>query len=190
MGKGKESFAGRRSELEEKFFREKDAELIRAMREKTATMERKKALSDASGIEHDELLDQLDQLKISAETLAALSLLPLVAVAWADGELHDKERAAVLTSAEQAGLDKDHAGHDLLEEWLKRKPDKKLIEIWYDYTSTLCEILSPEARAELCEDLVDRTRSVAMAAGGILGFGSKISKAEQAVLDKLARAFE
>ncbi len=187
---GKDGFGGRRNELEEKFFREKDAELIRAMRERTATMERKKALIDASGIEHEELLDQLDRLEISAETLAALSLVPLVAVAWADGKLDDRERAAILTSAEEIGLEKGHAGHDLLESWLKQKPEKKLAGVWNDYIRALCEVLTPEAKAELHEDLLDRARSVATAAGGILGLGSKISKPEQAVLNELARAFD
>ncbi len=188
MGKG--GFAGRRNELEEKFFREKDAELIRAMREKTATMERRKALAEASGIEHEELLDQLDQFQVSAETLAALSLVPLVAVAWADGKLDDKERAAVLASADQIGLKDGHPGYELLESWLKQKPDKRLAEVWHDYIYALCEILSPEAKAELYEDLVGRTRAIAEATGGVLGMGSKVSKPEQDVLDRLARAFD
>ncbi len=186
---GKDNFAGRSSELEEKFFRAKDQELIRAMREKTANMERKKALAEASGIEHEELLDQLDKLEISAETVAALSLVPLVAVAWADGKLDDKERAAVLAAAEQTGLKADHPGHKLLESWLEQKPDKKLANVWYDYISVLCDNLSPEAKAELGRELLGRTRAVAAATGGLLGLGSKISQSEQAVLDKLARAF-
>ena len=188
MGRG--NFAGRRNELEEKFFREKDMELIRALREKTATLERKKALVEASGIEHEDLLEQLDQLEISAENLAALSLFPLVAVAWADGRLDDKERAAVLASAQQIGLSDGHPGYQLLEAWLQQKPDKKLTGVWYDYISALCQILSPEAKAELYEDLLGRTRAVAEATGGLLGLGSKISKSEQAVLDELARAFD
>lgn len=187
---GIDGFAGRRNELEEKFFREKDMELIRAMREKTATMERKKALAEASGIEHEDLLHQLDQLQISAETLAALSMVPLVAVAWADGKLDDKERAAVMASAEEFGLKDGHPGHDLLEAWLRQKPDKQLSGIWYDYINALCEVLTPEGKAELYEDLLGRTRAVAEATGGLLGLGNKVSKAEQAVLDELARAFE
>ncbi|MHB8901111.1 MAG: tellurite resistance TerB family protein [Thermoguttaceae bacterium] len=186
---GKANFSGRSSELEEKFFRQKDQELIRAMREKTATMERKKALAEASGIEHDELLSQLDQLQISAETVAALSLVPLVAVAWADGKLDDKERAAVLAAAEQTGLKNDHPGYRLLESWLQEKPEKGLANVWYDYVSVLCDNLSPEARQQLAQELIGRTRAVAEATGGILGLGRKISASEQAVLDKLAAAF-
>ncbi len=187
---GKDSFAGRRNELEERFFREKDMELVRAMREKTATLERKKALTEASGIEHEELLDQLDQLQISAETLAALSMVPLVAVAWADGKLDDKERAAILASADQIGLKDGHPGYALLESWLKQKPDKKLAGVWYDYIDALCDMLTPEAKAELYEDLLGRAKAVAEASGGVLGLGNKISKPEQAVLDELARAFD
>lgn len=183
-------FAGRRNELEEQFFRAKDQELLQAMREKTAKMERKKALAEASGIEHEELLEQLDGLQICAETLAALSLIPLVSVAWADGKLDDRERRAVLDSATQVGLEPGHAGYDLLEQWLKRKPDKKVVSVWYDYIQALCQVLSPEAKAELHEDLLGRTRKVAEATGGVLGMGSKISKAEQAVLDELSRAFD
>lgn len=186
MGKGK--FPGRRSELEEKFFREKDLQLIRAMGEKTVRMERKKALAEASGIEHDGLLDQLHELEVSAETLLALSLVPLVAVAWADGKLDDKERAAVLEAAEQIGLTDSHPGFELLRSWLEQKPDKRLASVWYDYV--VCEVLTPEAKAELYEDLVGRTRKVAEATGGILGLGSKISASEQAVLEKLERAFQ
>jgi hypothetical protein len=39
MKKG--GFGGRRNELEEKFFAERDRELVQALREKTATQERK-----------------------------------------------------------------------------------------------------------------------------------------------------
>lgn len=186
----KDGFAGRSSELEEKFFRAKDQELIRALREKTATMERKKALAEASGIQHEELLHQLDQLKISAETVAALSLVPLVAVAWADGKLDDKERAAVLAAAEQAGLKEDHPGYRLLESWLNQKPDKRLSDVWYDYIGVLCDNLTPQAKTELSKQLVGRARAVAEATGGLLGLGSKISRSEQTVLEKLARAFD
>lgn len=187
---GKEGFSGRSSELEERFFREKDMESILALREKTATMERKKALAHASGIGHEELLDQLDQLQISAETVAALALVPLVAVAWADGKLDDKERAAVLAAARQNGLNDDHPAYNLLESWLQQKPDKRLSSVWYDYIGVLCKNLSPEAKAELGKELLGRTRAVAKATGGLLGLGSKISMSEQAVLDKLARAFD
>jgi len=101
MKKG--NFTGRRMELEEEFFLKRDMELLQALREKTASKQRKQALAEASGIAHDDLLDQLIELDVSGETAAALSLVPLIAVAWADGTIDAKERTAVLDAAEELG---------------------------------------------------------------------------------------
>ncbi|MHC4177614.1 MAG: hypothetical protein ACYSWU_08910 [Planctomycetota bacterium] len=168
------SFSGRRRELEEKFFLERDRELLRALREEAASKERKKALADASGI-----------------TVAALSLVPLVAVAWADGSLDVKERQAILAAAEQKGMQKkEHPGYQLLQRWLKRKPDPKLLAVWRGYVAALAQPLSEDARDTLKEDLLGRARAVAEAAGGLLGLGNKISKSEQATLSDLAQVFD
>ena len=136
------------------------------------------------------MLGQLVDLDVSSETLAALSLVPLIAVAWADGSLDAKERQAVLAAAEQLGLETKHPGYQLLERWLKQKPDKKLLAAWKGYAATLSQTLSEAAKEALKEELLGRGRAVAEAAGGLLGFGNKVSKSEQAVLDDLERAFD
>ena len=187
MKKG--SFSGRKRELEEKFFLERDKALLQALREKTAAKQRREALSTASGITDDRLLDQLDELDISAETLAALSLVPLIAVAWADGHLDFKERQAVLEAAEEKGLEAEHPGHQLLQQWLEEKPDAKLLAAWKDHVATLSQTLGEPAKAALKTDLLGRAQAVAEKAGGLLGLGNKVSKAERAVLDELEAAF-
>ncbi|MHC4405481.1 MAG: hypothetical protein ACYTG0_38025 [Planctomycetota bacterium] len=186
MKKG--GFSGRGRGLEDRFFHEHDQKLLEALREQTASKERKKALADASGITDDDLLGQLDKLDISGETVVALSLIPLIAVAWADGNVDVKERAAVLAAAEQKGIEKEHPAHQLLECWLKRKPDGSLLAVWKDYVATLSQTLSPSAKSALKEEVLGRARGVAEAAGGLLGFGSKVSKVEQAVLSDLEKA--
>ena len=183
-------FGGRRNALEEKFFLEKDKELIQALREQTAAKARKRGLAEAAGITYEEVLDQLDDLGVSAETLAALSLIPLIAVAWADGKLDEKELEAVMTAADNAGMHQQHAGHQLLDAWLKRRPDNELLAVWKSYVASLSISLSEEALNDLKNDLLGHARTVAEAAGGILGLGSRVSKAEQAILDELAQAFE
>lgn len=175
--------------LEDKFFAERDRELLQALRDEAATKERKKALADASGITDDALLDQLDEHEFHGETLAALSLVPLIAVAWADGNVDVKEREAILGAAEQKGIEKELPAHELLERWLARKPDNKLLDIWKGYVATLSQTLSEPAKKALKEDLLGRARTVAEAAGGLLGFGNKVSKSEEAVLDDLEQAF-
>lgn len=187
MNKG--SFSGRKSELEEKFFLERDRALLQALREKTALKQRREALSSASGITDGELLDQLDELEVSAETVAALTLIPLIVVAWADGNVDVKERRAVLDAAEQKGIDADHPAHQLLQQWLKRKPDAKLLAIWKEYIGSLSQSLDSAAKTALKTDLLGRARAVAETAGGLLGLGNKVSKSEQTALNDLEEAF-
>jgi len=187
MQKG--SISGRRRELEEKFFSERDQELLQALREKAASKERKKALAEASGIADEDLLDQLDQLDVRGETLAALSLVPLIAVAWADGSVDAKERGAVLAAAEQKGMKKGHPGYQLLERWLVQKPDPGLLAVWKGYVTTLAQTFSEEAKNALKADLLGRARAVAEATGGLLGLGNRVSESEQAVLNELEQAF-
>ncbi|MDD4267244.1 MAG: hypothetical protein PHO07_11120 [Pirellulales bacterium] len=183
-------FSGRSSELEEKFFRERDMQLLEALREKTAAAERRKALAEASGITHDGLLEKLETLGLTGQTLAALLLAPLIEVAWADGTLHEKERLAVMGALRQKGIDSQHPAYQLLEDWLRRKPDPQLLEVWKEYVASLAEVLGEEERKELRDDLLQRAREVAEAAGGFFGFGGKISKREQELLDALAAAFD
>ena len=135
------------------------------------------------------MLERLAALGIGPDTTAALSLVPLVAVAWADGSIDDKERSAILSAAEEAGLGKENVSYQLLERLLSEPPSPDLLVSWKDYTATLSATLSPEARAALKQDLLARARAVAEAAGGFLGIGRKVSAAEETVLDELASAF-
>ncbi len=121
--------------------------------------------------------------------MAALSLVPLVEVAWADGTLDAKEQSALLAAAEQAGLSKDSASYRLLEEWFRERPSPKLLAAWKAYVAGLSRTLDVHAKHALKQDLLGRARVVAEAAGGFLGLGKRISSAEQAVLTELEQAF-
>ena len=183
-------FSGRTKELKEKFFLEQDMKLLQTIRDEATAKERKKALADVSGIADDDLLDQLVQLDISGETVAALSLVPLITVAWADGSIDAKERVAVLAAAEQQGMEKEHPGYQLLHGWLQQKPDAKLLAVWKGYVSALSQTLGETAKNVLKTNILGRARAVAQTAGGLLGLGNKISKSEQAMLDQLEAAFD
>jgi hypothetical protein len=117
-------------------------------------------------------------------------MIPLVEVAWADGEVDEKERRAILSAAEKKGIKKGGVEHDVLERWLVRKPDPKLLETWIDYTRALCERMQPAGRVALKNDLLGRARGIAEAAGGFLGLGNKVSDAEASMLHQLETAFE
>jgi hypothetical protein len=180
----------RRQTLEEAFFHEESQRQLEALRSTHQLELAKVALEKASGITNQAILERLLDLDVHAETVAALALLPLIQVVWADGHLDDKERKAVLTAAKASGLNKGTVEYDLLESWLSRRPDQKLRDAWQDYIEGLCEQLNQEDRDSLKTEWLGRARTVAEASGGVLGLGSKISREEAQVLEDMERAFQ
>lgn len=172
--------------LEDEFFRREDQRLIKRLGELKAAEATREALAKASGITAPAVLDQLLQLGIRAETLAALSVVPLVEVAWADGELDAKERRAII---ERAGVARDSTAGALLEAWLDHRPDARLLTAWTQTVEAMRSHLTADAAARLKATLLETARAVAAASGGILGVGPKVSKAEAEMLAKLEAAF-
>lgn len=179
----------RRRALEEAFFAKQDAMLRKRLAEPAELRARKEAFAEVSGIRDEAVLDALVKLDISAETLAAIALVPLVAVAWADGGVDAKERAAVLRGAAESGLAPGARGHALLEDWLKSPPPASLIDSWKAYIATVTAGLDHAGRRALQAPIMDRARAVALAAGGFLGIGIRISDAEEKMLAELSKAF-
>ena len=177
----------RRRALEDHFFAHQSEERIRELRERHEREGRSAGLASASGISNREILDSLVAVGMQADTLAALSLLPLIAVAWADGQVEARERDAILKAARD--LAPDGASHDLLESWLGTQPGPELVAAWRDYIRGLSEQLDAGPREALRHEIVGRARAVAEAAGGFLGLGNRVSAVEEKVLAELDSAF-
>ena len=176
--------------LEDAFFRRENDKLLARLQELRKTELNREELAKATGISKPEVLDRLLKLGIQTQTLAALSIVPLVEVAWADGELDAKERQAVLEHAGEAGLTKGSPAYGLLEAWLQHRPSQQLLDAWRDLVRAIREQIGSEEAERLKAEIVERARRVARASGGILGLGSKVSGAEAAILASLARPFE
>jgi hypothetical protein len=172
--------------LEDEFFRREDKRLMERLKELRAAEATREALGKALGVTKPAVLDKLIELGIRAETAAALSIVPLVEVAWADGVLDAKERRAVI---ERAGVARDSAAGALLEAWLDHRPDPRLLAAWTGLVQAMSEHLGPDEAARLKTGLMERARAVAAAAGSLFGVGSKISASEAATLAKLEAAF-
>ena len=70
--------------LEEEFFRREDARLKERLRGAAQRESAREALVRASGIKNPTVIDRLIALDVHPETVTALSLVPLVEVAWAE----------------------------------------------------------------------------------------------------------
>jgi hypothetical protein len=178
----------RRQSLEEEFFHKLQEEQLSTLRTELERKQSREELRTACGIADEKVLDQLIALGVSGTTMAALSMVPLVWVAWADGAVQESERKAVLQAAHERGIDEGGAAHQILGGWLARRPSKQLFEAWAAYTRALADTLVPSQRAQLRTQIVGLARQVAQSAGGFLGL-HKISQEEESALSVIASAF-
>ena len=179
----------RGTSLEEEFFARQNAKLKEKLKEKLERDQAREALTAAYPNLGPALTERFLDHGMDVEAVAALGLVPLVMVAWADGEVSEKERAAVLTAVGERGL-AGTKSHAMLGEWLRERPSPQVVEHWRHYVAAASRDLSPPEREQLRSGVLRLAEDVAKATGGFLGLGSKISKQEQAVLDEISRAFE
>ncbi|MEM7474031.1 MAG: hypothetical protein AAF483_03505 [Planctomycetota bacterium] len=173
--------------LEERFFKNMDAELLDNLRgnmEKAETAER---LMEVTGIQNAELAAAIVELKVTVETLAAFRLSPLVAVAWADDRVEENERYSILKAAEASGISAEDPSMALLEAWTKHRPQTELLEAWCEYAQALGESLGAEQRQVLKSEMLGQIQKVAEANGGVLGFGS-VCNSEKELIAKVSEA--
>ena len=176
--------------LEDEFFRRQSEEKRSELREKESLGARREALKHVAVVTDDATIDRILDLGITAETWAAVSLVPLVEVAWANGQVEDQERRSVLAAAEANGVTPGSPSYELLDGWLAHRPDGRLMGTWTAYIAMLGAELAPAEKHALRDELMSRARHVAEAAGGFLGLGSKVSVEEKVVLEELEKAFD
>jgi hypothetical protein len=184
-----DAFAERRKSLEDAFFKDRDRQLMEQMRRELESMEETKKLAHVSGITEERVLQNLVQGGVRAETLAAVGLIPMVEIAWCDGTVSAEERDAVLNAAVSQNIHPGTASYELLNQWLKSRPDPHVIVSWKEYVREVSRLMPKESLAEMRKHMLDRCLRVAEAAGGFLGLAT-ISKTEQAKIDEFAKVWE
>lgn len=190
MHKGSsDAFKQREIGLEEAFFQERDRQLTAKLASELSALEEKRKVGHVTGIVEEHVLHSLVQAGVRAETLTAVTLIPLVEVAWCDGSVAAEERDAVLNAAAGYGIKADSASYALLRSWLEQRPDPMIIQAWKEYVHELARLTPKETISAMKKNMVDRATKVASAAGGFLGLAT-ISKREQAKIDELAKAWD
>ncbi len=186
---GKDLLKSRGRALEAAFFGKVDQDLLKQLKEKLEQEDRRKALADVTGIEAPDVLEHLAQIGAAPETLVAFTMIPVIAVAWADGKLVDKEVAAILDVIHEAGVEERTAGRQLLQQWLEHPPQRDLYELWFEYIEALKPLLRESEIEELREGILKHTEWVAKSAGATLGLNA-ISTSERKVLQRVRDEFD
>ena len=184
-----DSLDDRRKALEEQFFQKHEKELVAKLKDAAAKEASRDELQHLTGINDPAVLDPLASLKLGGAATLVMSVYPVVEVAWADGEMDAKEKAAVLDAAKQIGVAQGTPAMDFLQKWLTEKPEPSWHTLWSDYVKALVKNMKPDDKALLKATVLGRALAVAESSGGFLGLSFRVSSAEKAVLAKLEAAF-
>ncbi|MBF0443485.1 MAG: TerB family tellurite resistance protein, partial [Oligoflexales bacterium] len=142
-------------------------------------------------IKNQKVLERFYEMQLPVDIVAALAVVPLIEVAWADGKVDEKERAKILNNSATLGIEKGSIEYQLVEQWLLHRPDPKMLSAWTTYIEGICHDLADADKKILEDTLLEHVYDVARASGGILGteLGNKVSSKEQKVIDMLSSAF-
>lgn len=180
-------FADRGRSLEEEYFRKKDRELVDKMRQAAAAAQARADMGARTGLTDPQLLDELQALGLTPDTVALLPLVPLVQVAWAEGGVTAAERTLIVRLARARGISEGSAADLHLADWLDRRPSE---DVFARATRLISAMLASPGQERLsADDLVRHCESIATASGGIFGV-HKVSAEERQLLASIADALK
>ncbi len=180
-----DALAGKKRKHEEEYFKKQDQELIDRMRRAAATQRARRELEDRTSLHDPELLNDLESMGFTAETVSLLPLVPLVQVAWAERSVSHAERKQIAALARARGIAHGSAADRLLDDWLARRPPEEMFARATRLIRAMLAAHSGEMHDLSADDLVRYCEGIAAASGGILGVG-KVSVEEREALTQIA----
>ena len=180
----KDFLGGREHSQEEEYFRRRDRELIDKMRRAAEAVQLRKQLGERAGLDDPEMVQELQDLGFTPDTVELLPLMPAIQMAWAEGGVTPQERATLVSLARARGVAEGSPGDVQLHNWLDIRPDDQVFARAMRLINALLDRghgLKVDA-----DDLVKFSEEVALASGGILGIIGRVSKEERALLASLA----
>lgn len=181
----RDTFIELRRSKEAEYFHKKEQELVEQLRRRTQREAERKEMAEVSGIADDEVLQTLQQLGYTQETIGLLHLVPLVQVAWASGSVTPKERDLALRLSEWRGIEKGSSAWEQLSAWLDERPTDEFFLTTLRIIRHMLDSETVNNRVASRTDLISFCIRIASASGGVLGIGSKISDGERAALDQI-----
>lgn len=173
---------------EEEYFRQKDRELVESLRRAAEADESRRALESSSGIHDPAMLQELEALGFTPDTVSLLPIVPVVQMAWAESGVSESERELIVQFARERGIKEGSIADQQLGLWLEERPSE---EVFARATRLIRAMLEESHGAgELSvDDLLKHCEEIAAASGGILGF-HKISAGERALLGQIQAALK
>ncbi len=181
----RDAFAERGRSLEEEYFHRKEREVIDKMRVRAAADEQRRRLGEKAGVADEEVLNDLQALGYTPETVMMLYLVPVIQTAWAEGGVSPKERELIVKAARSRGITEGTPCDQQLNMWLATRPSEEMFEKSLRAIRTILQAQPESAREASETDLLSLATAIAAASGGIVGFRA-VSAEEQQILKHIS----
>jgi len=182
--------SGRARKNEDEYFLKAEAELLEKVRARAAREAELRAMGEHHGVEDPEILKAFEEAGYDRNTVQVLHLVPILQVAWVDGEVTQAEREEILRIAAARGVAEGNPAYGKLLSWLDAPPSPEFFERTMSILARLIEVFPEKEEAALQGEIMTAALRVASASGGFLGLGSKVSSEEKALLAHFAESFE
>jgi hypothetical protein len=179
-----EAWADRRRANEDDYFRKRDQELVEKTRRRAEDEAVLQRLAQAIGVSDEDILRDLQTLGYTEETVVLLHVVPLIEMAWVDGDVSEPERDVIIAAARARGVAPASDADRQIAQWLANPPSSVVSDGTLRVLGAMLQRHAPDARAAATRDLLTSCEAVASASGGILGF-RPISDNERRALDRI-----
>ncbi len=142
-------------------------------------------LREATGAEDEQALQVLEGCGIDPSCVNLVLLVPLLEVAWADGEVLPREEQLLRAIAAERGIEEGSRAAELFERWLRRRPADAVFDACDQVVAAMIEHLPADERRRATEDLEHAIHAVAEIAGGVFGLFATVSDREREVIGKM-----
>jgi len=168
---------------EEEYFQRKDRELIEKIRQQAKVQQQLREIGEKIGVTDPEISRELAELGFTPETVRLLPLMPVLEMAWAEGEVTASERKLVVEVARARGVEDGSAADRQLVDWLERRP---VPSVFRRASRLIGALFGTGVQFHVTpEDIIKHCEAIADASGGLFGI-RRVSAEERATLGRIA----
>lgn len=177
------------SDEEDKYFEQKQSEwredVRRDKRLEAIRNQEKEGIADVLETSED-VADEALELGFDRDTARVLPLVPLIQMAWADGDVSSAESRTVRELAKRFGLEAGSEAFDFLQLMLNERPS----DLFFKRVNRVVRHLITETPENWdYGSLVELVEQVAEASGGFFGLTNPINSDERDLLQDFAELF-
>ena len=171
----------REKAAEDTYFESQDQELIATMKRRIGRAEERRKLAEAAHTDDTDIIEVLDELGYTAETLPVLFFMPVLEKLWSEGEIDSRKRKIIEDLAHNWGMPRGGPAFEKLSAMLSEKPSPEVRQVNLLAIKALLASTSDEDRKATEDDILSHSRMIAKAGRGLFGLENIPKLAQESI---------